>query len=330
MLERIANFFGAGDTGRTGARGAGLRPQLQPLEDRLQPTVLYYGGAVLPHVETQNVYLGSDWPSSQNLSTAQALDRYVGFLVNSPYMDALTRDGYGVGRGSASNGVLDAVGINKQYYLTDSQIRQQVENVIRAGFAQPDANRLYVVYVEPGGAVMNDHDYNAKAHRYSNSQQDFLGYHGAFAGTDARGRGADIHYAVLPYPGGYNPSPGSQGFATAFNELTAVSSHEIAEAVTDPNVNYKQPGWYDPQRGEIGDITEGYYQFLNGYEVQLVANKQDQPTPVTSGTIYHTGGGGGPGPNFSIAAPSTQTTSPGDQLPGLADNEFTPWGVHVR
>jgi hypothetical protein len=52
--------------------------------------------------------------------------------------------------------------------------------------------------------------------------------------------------------------------------------------MTDPNVGYKTLGWYDPARGEIGDITEQYLTRLNGYLVQQVAGKNDQPLPLTS------------------------------------------------
>ena len=38
-----------------------FRPVLECLDDRLVPTVTYHGGALLPHVEVQGMYLGSDW-----------------------------------------------------------------------------------------------------------------------------------------------------------------------------------------------------------------------------------------------------------------------------
>ena len=36
-------------------------PTLETLEDRCQPTVLNYGGSLLPNVEAQAVFLGSAW-----------------------------------------------------------------------------------------------------------------------------------------------------------------------------------------------------------------------------------------------------------------------------
>ena len=50
----------------------------------------------------------------------------------------------------------------------------------------------------------------------------------------------------------------------------------MAEAVTDPDVNYKTLGWYDDRlNGEIGDLTSRETR-LNGYLVQNLVGKNDQ------------------------------------------------------
>jgi hypothetical protein len=245
-----------------------FRPSLERLEDRQVPTVTNYGGALLPHVEVQGMYLGSDWYNSSTYynQTAQ-FESFNRFLPQSSYMDLLTQLGYRVGRGSTSAGTIDRVVLNKNYYLTDSTIRGEIQNFINAGYLQPpDANRLYVIYVEPGVAIMNDHGNNATSIR------DFTGYHGAFAGRTAGGYAADIHYAVVAYAGGYNAIyPG----LNSFGSMTLTASHEIAEAVTDPNVNFRRLGWYDNYYGsEVGDINR-YEVQLNGYVVQSIINQYD-------------------------------------------------------
>jgi hypothetical protein len=245
-----------------------FQPTLECLEDRQVPTVTYHGGALLPHVEVQGMYLGSDWYNNSTYynQTAQ-FENFNRFLPQSSYMDLLTQLGYGVGRGSTSPGTIDRVVLNKYYYLTDSTIRGEIQRFINAGYLQrPDANRLYVVYVEPGVAIMNDHDNN------STSIRDFYGYHGAFAGHTAGGYWADIHYAVIAYSGGHNAKYAG---LTPFGSMTLTASHEIAEAATDPNVNYRAIGWYDDYNGgEIGDINR-YVARLNGYVVQSIINKYD-------------------------------------------------------
>jgi len=259
--------------------------QVEQLESRALLTVTYHGGALLPHVEAQAVYLGADWQNTSSLQTQTGqIDTYLATLVNSPYMDMMANAGYNVGRGTASAGSVDSITLNKTTGITDAQIQADIQAMITAGKLQaPDANRLYVVYVEPGVVVHLGSDA---------SNTTFLGYHGAFAGKTASGTAMDIHYAVIPYPGAPNFSASSQGFASNFDEMTAVTSHELAEAVTDPNVNYKALGWYDDQlNGEIGDLAEGNYANLNGYVVQDLVNKNDQlispasTTPPPSSTL---------------------------------------------
>jgi hypothetical protein len=263
--------------------------QVEQLESRALLTVTYHGGALLPHVEAQAVYLGSDWQNNSSLQTQTGqVDTYLATLVNSPYMDMMTNAGYNVGRGTASAGSVDNIALNKTTGITDAQIQADIQAMITAGKLQaPDANRLYVVYVEPGVVVHLGSDA---------SNTTFLGYHGAFAGKNASGTAIDIHYAVIPYPGAPNFSASSQGFASNFDEMTAVTSHELAEAVTDPNVNYKALGWYDDQlNGEIGDLAEGNYANLSGYVVQDLVNKNDQ---LISPTTQQT-----PPPPSSLGAP---------------------------
>jgi len=253
-----------------------IAAHVEQLESRQLLTVTYQGGALLANVEAQAVYLGSDW---QNNATLQAqsgqVDTFLSTIVQSSYMDMMTNAGYNVGRGTSTAGVVDNITLNKTTGITDAQIQADIQAMIKSGQLQaPDANRLYVVYVEPGVVI---HMGGAA------SNTAFLGYHGAFAGTTSGGAAADIHYAVISYPGAPNFTAASQGFSSNLDEMTAVSSHELAEAVTDPNVNYKTMGWYDFQNnGEIGDLAEGHYAVLDGFLVQDLVNQNDQLiTPTT-------------------------------------------------
>lgn len=259
-------------------RKTGKSLRLETLESRDLMAVTYHGGALLSAVEAQPVYMGADWNSSTLATQKTALDSFASYLVQSSYMDMLSQAGYRVGRGSATAGVVDATTINKQSGITDSKIQSELQSMISSGkLSTPDANRLYVVYVQPGTPVYLDAS--------DSSINSFLGYHGAFGGRDATGKFVDIRYAVMAYPGSPNPSASSQGFASALDQLTSVTSHELAEAVTDPDVNYKATGWYDDQlNGEIGDLTNATTR-LNGYLVQGVVNKSDQailPSNVTT------------------------------------------------
>jgi hypothetical protein len=255
---------------------AKFRPQLEALEQRQVPTVLYYGGNLLPQVETQALYYGNEW-SSVSADSAQmaTLDSFLKDITGGAYLDALRRAGYGVSRGTASAGVLDGALLAPNAVITDASIQERLQADISQGLlSSPDANRLYIVYVEPNVAI----DLGAGQ---GTTQKGILGYHGAFAGHDAAGQAITLRYAVIAYPGG---SVGNSRLGTtAIDQLTAVTSHELAEAVTDPDVTFDQLGWYDPSRGEVGDVTENNPTSrvrLDGYLVQEVASQNDQLLPI--------------------------------------------------
>jgi hypothetical protein len=263
----------------TARRRPTARPQLEALEGREVPTVNYYGGALLTHVEAQALYYGNEWSSSTYSPQTSTLNSFLSDLTGGAYMQALTNAGYNVGTGTATTGAVDNTALTPGSVITDASIQSRLQADISSGLlAVPGPNRLYVVYVEPNVAV------NLGAGQ-GTTQQGILGYHTAFAGHDAAGNPIAIHYAVVAYPGG---SAGNSSLGTsAIDQLTAVSSHEVAEAATDPNVGYAQLGWYDPRRGEIGDITANNpnaYVRLDGYLVQEVANQNDQLLTLNTGT----------------------------------------------
>jgi hypothetical protein len=248
--------------------GRSARLSVEALEGRRVPTVTYHGGALLAHAEVQGLYLGSDWSNNATYNQqAAALDAFLKTTVNSTYMDLLSNAGYGVGRGTSSPGVFSPVALNKGAALTDAAIRSYLQGAITAGALQgPDANRLYVVFVEDNVVVQSQGE----------TSQSFHGYHTAFTGADSQGRPAAIRYEVIAYPGGANSA---DPYLSAVDGLTSTASHELAEAVTDPDLNYAALGWNDDQLGadgEIGDITNQEVVYLNGYAVQRLADPRDQ------------------------------------------------------
>ncbi len=261
------------------------RLELESLENRQVPAVTYFGGNLLAHVEAQAVYLGNAWSASPaNTALAATQDNFLKDVTGGAYLDALTRAGYGVGRGTAAAGAVDNTALSPGSIISDGAIRARLQADITSGLVQaPDANRLYVVYVQPNVAV------NLGG---ATTQQGILGYHTAFAGHDAAGNPVAIRYAVVAFPGG---SVGNSSLGTtAPDQLTAVTSHELAEAVTDPDINFGRLGWFDSARGEeIGDITANNpqaYVRLDGFLVQEVADQNDQLLSLfpPSGTVATT------------------------------------------
>jgi hypothetical protein len=269
--------------GRQTPHAAVLRPQVEALEQRLVPTVSYYGGHLLPHVEAQALYYGSAW--SSDTTTRANLDTFLGKITNSAYMDVLTRAGYGVGRGTATTGVTDTASLSGT--ITDGSVQKEIQADITSGkLAAPDANRLYVVYVQKDVAI--------SLPGAGTTTQGILGWHGAFHGKDKSGNAATIRYAIIAYPGG---SVGNSAFAntSSFDQQTDVTSHELAEAVTDPDISFGRfyLGWYDSRYGEIADVTENSASnrvLWNGYLVQLVAGQNDAALSIldTSNTSTFT------------------------------------------
>jgi len=259
--------------GRRPAPKAPTRLLVQGLEDRSVPTVQFFGGNLMPHVEAQALFLGNEWSTvPADAAQTSTLNSYLSDVTGGAYMDALTRAGYNVGRGTATAGAVDPAALTPGSTISDASIQATLSADIASGKLQPlDANRLYVVFVEPNVAVN-------LGFGQGTTRQGILGYHGAFAGPN----GQTVRYAVIAYPGG---SVGNSSLGTAaMDQLTAVSSHELAEAVTDPDVNFSTLGWYDSRRGEIGDITANNPNALvrlDGYLVQEVADQNDQLLSIT-------------------------------------------------
>jgi hypothetical protein len=249
------------------------RPRVEALEDRQVPTVSFFGGNLLPQVQAQALYLGNEFSSAPANTETATLDAFLKDVTGGPYMQALARAGYHVGPGSAVAGAVDNTSLTAGSTISDAFIRARLQADVSSGLLRAaNANTLYVVYVEPDVAV------NLGLGQ-GTTQQGILGYHTAFVGAN----GAPVRYAVVVSPGGAAGNSVLPEATTALDQLTAVTSHELAEAVTDPdvnsNVNNGRLGWFDPQRGEIGDVQENNpnaFVRLDGHLVQEVADQNDQ------------------------------------------------------
>ena len=261
-----------------------MRPRFEALEDRQVPTVSFFGGNVLPHVQAQALFLGQEFSSAPANAQTATVNAFLKDITGGAYTQALTRAGYNVGTGTAVAGAVDNTSLAVGSTISDAFIRSRLQADVSSGLLQaPNANTLYVVYVQPDNAV------NLGGGQ-GTTQQGILGYHTAFVGTN----GAAIRYAVVVSPGGAAHNSVLPEATAAIDQLTAVTSHELAEAVTDPdvdsNVNNGRLGWFDPQRGEIGDVEENNpnaFVRLNGHLVQEVADRNDQllsifPPPPTA------------------------------------------------
>ena len=140
-----------------------------------------------------------------------------------------SQNGYTISNGTFVGTTIDDTPVANT--LTDAEIRREIQAQVAArNLPAINSDALYFVFTPPGVIVT---DRNG-----ADSGINFAGYHD-FASE------ASFAYSVIP-------------FASA-DELTITASHELAEAVTDPEPTGSSLGWYDEQNGEIGDIPVSMY-----------------------------------------------------------------------
>ena len=227
------------------------RPDFHPAPATTPPpsaTMLYFGGPVIAKVKVVAVLWGAKVPKT----VSAGLKGYFKAIVNSTYIDQLSQystvgiigvngkpgTNQTITRGSFT-GKFVITPANTSKNLTDADVQSELEAQISAGhLPAADLNTLYMIYFPSGVSITLDG---------MKSCVTFGAYHEAVSSAVTPN---NIFYGVMPDCGG--------GFSTA----TIVSSHEFAEAVTDPiptpgsNPAYPQ-AWNDANGNEIGDLCEG-------------------------------------------------------------------------
>ena len=231
--------------------------QIVPLrEAELAPVstakLTYRGGPLLGAVEAFTFFWGDAWLQAPQSALVGEINKFFDFILASALLDQLseysvpaTTIGHGTRTGSKT-----VPGAGPAQSVTDADVQRFIQDQLAAGpsLPQPNPSSLYFVYLPPGTSIAMDS---------GASCVNFCGYHSDFATG-----GGSVYYAVMPYPG----CSGCLGGMTDVDALTATSSHELCEAITDP---VPGQGWYDDQNGEIGDICAWQSKRLGGYAVQL-------------------------------------------------------------
>ena len=138
--------------------------------------------------------------------------------------------------------------------LTDTQIASELVAQIGAGALPPPraafggpVTEYYVMFPPTYKICLGSSCSNAQ----------FCAYH-----SDAAFAGTPFTYTVLPESTPANSGCGASSAGDGFGNLTAMTSHELVESMTDPEVGSASGllpplGWYDGTNGEIGDICNG-------------------------------------------------------------------------
>ncbi len=216
------------------------------------PQLVYNNGPLLNNVQVFTIFWGSAWQQAPMSDMLQKINAFFDYILTSPLMDQLAEYStpqQTIGQGSHIG--TTTLTTDPGTTVADSAIQQMLQDAIanNSAFPQPTANTLYFVYLPSGTAVTQGG---------SSSCQSFCGYHDAISG---QGQNQQIFYAVMPYP----DCSGCVSNLAPFDALTATSSHELCEAVTDP---IPGQGWYDQSNGEIGDICAWQMKQVGNYTVQ--------------------------------------------------------------
>ncbi len=222
----------------------------------------YYGGPVISHAKVFVVFWGP-WvdsqiqsnigPFYQNILDSGYMDRLAQYSTNIPAMDGRPGTGQTIGRGSFIGEVVISPQ-NQESNLTDGMIQKELEFQISSGvLPTPDADTLYMIYLPVGVSVSLP-----DSSRSCWGKKAFGGYHEGFKSS----AGTSIFYGVIP------------ACSSNFETITAVSSHETIEAITDPfptlgyNPSYPQ-AWNSAAGFEAADLCEGIAppSFVNGTSV---------------------------------------------------------------
>jgi hypothetical protein len=255
--------------GRGGAARHGIMPMRHASFDRAaaEPNassvqLTYFGGPVISSVVVHAVYWGRD------VAFQSHLNDFYGSVPNSSYLDWLSEYNtptQRIGRGSFAGATVIQPG-HTGTKLTDADIQDELLSQMDAGnLPQADGkNDLFMIHFPPSVSIALD----AK----NQSCVQFCAYHSTLKRSDDR----LVFYGVMPDLVDTDCAQGCGGDSAQEN-TTAVASHEMVEAITDPAIGIAPPdgpsaapmAWYNDTSGEIGDICNAQHGHQGSFTVQL-------------------------------------------------------------
>jgi hypothetical protein len=263
------------------------------------PDVVYFGGRVVQNVAVVNV----NWSPYVSSTVATSMGPFYAAITDSPYLDWLSeydttglsgQDGHagtsqGIARGtllgtySPLPGTCPGTGACT---VTDAEVQAQLSGWIRAKLVPPPSSgcdglgrTVYMINFPRGLSVEGPAGLGT-------SCSSWCAYHFSF-----RYDGVVVPYAVLPdlTDDGCNDSCGTNG--VLLDDTTAIASHELVEAITDPDVGdvpglplgeFSRPAaWADESCGEIGDICAYRYGTVDGWTVEQIWSQKNEACVTT-------------------------------------------------
>lgn len=242
----------------------------------------YFGGRVISTIQIVQVLYGPGaYLANVSSTSPPSVASFFTDVTQSSYMDLLNQ--------YSSRGVVPADGgpssdqvighgffdgqfsitpsaVNNGSVITDSQIQAELLDQVTAGNlpapvldAQGNNTTLYMIYFPPGKTI--------KAGTLSScASGGFCAYHSSTVGKFGN---QSLYYGVLPDMQPPSACSSGCGSTDPFQNVTIVSSHELAEAMTDADVGTaaavdRPLAWIDPNTGaEIGDVCTGLPAIIN-------------------------------------------------------------------
>lgn len=235
----------------------------------------YFGGPVIANVHIVQVLYGAGayLPNVANSVTPNVAGFFTD-ITQSPFFDMLSEYGTaGVTAFDGTAGTNQTIGhgffdgqfsinpspVNNGPVINDTQIQNELLSQVAAGHlpapvidAQGNSDTLYMIFFPPGRTI-------TAGNASSCVKGGFCAYHTSTTGTFGSKR---LFYGVFPDVQPPSLCSIGCGVGSPFDVVTNVTSHELSEAVTDPDVGpaatFARPlAWADQTNGEIGDICSG-------------------------------------------------------------------------
>lgn len=247
----------------------------------------YYGGPVISNVRVITVF----WGPNVNSQIQKDIGSFYTAIVNSTHMDWLSQYGtyrpavdgragtnQSIGRGSYA-GEFTITPLNPKKVLGDEEIQAELEFQISQNVLPlADSNSLYMIYFPAGVTISIEGMKSCEA---------FCAYHEGF-NSQVHG---NVYYGVMPdlTSGGCQFGCGSS--SSVFDSATAVSSHELIEAVTDP---FPTPGdkpaypqaWNTSNGSEIADLCPASATVKSSTRSFVISKEWDNSTKSCKGGVF--------------------------------------------
>ncbi len=236
------------------------------------PHLAYFGGPVVSNVHVVQVLYGNgSYAPGVTATTTPSIASFFRDITNSGFMDMLSEYNTPISGGTGQiigHGTFDGQftiipsAADNGSTIDDSQIQSELLAQINAGHlpapildASGNVNTIYMIYFPPNKTITLHNSTSC-------APGGFCAYHGTTSDTFNL---KNILYGVFPDMQSDSSCFNACGSSDVFGNYTSVTSHELAEAVTDPDVGLvpflpaRSPlAWYDePNNQEIGDLCNG-------------------------------------------------------------------------